>query len=436
MREAMKNTLFFLAALLLGPLAALQVAAMAGVVEASSAQDQFQARGALDGDRFTAEPGAAWKGKPGESKWWWQVGFEQPQQVGSILQILGDHDTALTNAPRRYVWRWSPDGRIWRSLLETETMRERRTFRIHRLKKPVTCRFLRMDVFDCEGDFPTLREVEVYPQTDFAIAFPDWITAVSAFENRSLPGPAQPFVSLARDCQGWEKLPAQCLWVGDVDEEFLATEPRPMCMFISGSIEECCQRMHAPFRGLEQVLRRGALPTFAACGSAQVLALCSTTGIEGEWDCPRCRDPRQPRSPVYEYIGYVEPAKEPGPCGTYTNNLWEKGPTQVRQLVRDPVFAGLPREFPVAESHCGQIAFIPKGWTHVLTAGEGAKTKIQCMRRNDRYIYAVQFHIESSRWKDATWAHAERIMGNFLAQARQWGGYNPGGKPVPPPDPW
>ena len=84
------------------------------------------------------------------------------------------------------------------------------------------------------------------------------------------------------------------------------------------------------------------------------------------------------------------------------------------------------------ESHCGQIAYPPRGWQLVVTKGRGARTVCQCLRVKDRYIYAAQFHIEM----DGTPANSRKIMGNFLGLARQWGGYNPRGKAIPRPEPW
>jgi GMP synthase-like glutamine amidotransferase len=95
----------------------------------------------------------------------------------------------------------------------------------------------------------------------------------------------------------------------------------------------------------------------------------------------------------------------------------------------DPAFAGLPREFRTMESHCGQVEYVPKGWRLVVTNGPGGKTKMQCMRREDRYIYAAQFHIELA----GTPASSKAIMANFLKLARQWGGYNPQARTVAAP---
>lgn len=83
----------------------------------------------------------------------------------------------------------------------------------------------------------------------------------------------------------------------------------------------------------------------------------------------------------------------------------------------------------MVESHCGQIERAPKGWTLIATNGTGSLTKTQCLRRNDRYIYAAQFHIEM----DGTPESSRVLMGNFLKLAKEWGGYNPRGQPVATP---
>ena len=95
----------------------------------------------------------------------------------------------------------------------------------------------------------------------------------------------------------------------------------------------------------------------------------------------------------------------------------------------DPAFAGLPKEFDIIESHIGQIAYSPKGWTRVVTRGPGAKTENQCLRVVDRYIYAAQFHMEA----EGTPKSSVAIMTNFLRLAKEWGGYNPKANAVPAP---
>lgn len=222
-----------------------------------------------------------------------------------------------------------------------------------------------------------------------------------------------PFVELARQCPGWEHVPAQIVWHGQVDQSLVAVEPRPLCAFFSGSYLEWCQRSREPWRGVQQVLASRRLPIWASCGGAQAMTILEETGVDRPWDCPRCRDPKHPLLPVYSHIGHTGPAE----CGNYDKNVAERGKYQVRQVGDDPAFAGLDEVFEIMESHVGQIDYVPDGWTRVITGGPGALTKNQCLRVKGYPIYAAQFHIEM----DGTPDNSRRIMSNFLRLARQAG---------------
>jgi hypothetical protein len=149
------------------------------------------------------------------------------------------------------------------------------------------------------------------------------------------------------------------------------------------------------------------------------LAILAEVGVDHAWDCPHCRNTSSPKTPIYTHLGHTGAR----PCGDYSACIFERGPNWIRPETRDPVFAGLAEEFLAMESHCGQIEYPPKGWQLIATAGAGTKTKTQCLRRQGRYIYAAQFHIEMEGTADTS----RRIMANFLDLARRWGGYNPNG---------
>lgn len=392
---------------------------------ASATATRYEPAGPLDGDRFSLEPASGWQGDRTATTWWWQVDFAEPRDVGAILQVQGDHPTVLRNSPQRYVWRWSADGMIWHNLRETEVVAERRMFRLHRLKQPVHARHLRLQIFSATGAAPTLREVEFFDEPTVRVPFDPWIIAVSTFEEATLPGPGQSFIQLAHTCPDWSRAPAQEVWLGDFDESFVAAEPQPVCAFLSGNLAEWCQKMQEPWRGVQEVLANRSLPMWGACGGGQGMAILEEFGVDQPWDCPRCRDARRPLLPIYTHIGHTGITA----CGDYSKNVFERGACQVRAVAVDPVLSGLPREFSIMESHCGQIEYVPSGWKQIVTRGQGAHTLQQCLRVKDRYIYAAQFHIEM----EGTPENSSKLMANFLQLAKEWGGYNPNGKPVPEP---
>jgi hypothetical protein len=349
------------------------------------------------------------------------------------LQIIGDDPLRLRNAPQKSKWQASLDGQQWSDLEETAVESERRTMRVHRLKTPRQLRFLRLTIDSVEGAFPTLREVETFADTRAAVEFPDSIVIVSTLDkpewDKGHPAGSE-FVALARKCHGWEHVLAQHVWLDSFDERFVSAEPRPLCAFLTGNFSDWCQKDRAAWRGTQEVLTTGRLPLWASCGGAQGLAILAEVGVAMPWDCPHCRDPNNPKSPIYGHIGHTGGSKPK--CGDYTTCVFERGPSNVLQIVADPVFFGLPREFRVMESHCGQIEYVPKGWIQTATMGAGAKSDMQCLRVADRYIYAAQFHIEMA----GTPGTSQQLMANFLALAKAWGGYNPKASPVPPPRPF
>lgn len=384
------------------------------LASASSWQADFAPAGVIDGDRFSFATNHAWKGKAGDAAWWWEIDFSKPRELGAILQIQGDHEFVFQNAPSRYVWQGSLDGRSWRDLEGTRIEHERRLYRLHRLAIGQRVRFVRLEVNGVEGNFPTLREVEFYGDPRATISFPDWIIAVNTTDDPRLPGHGKEFIPLAKACPGWEGLQAQQVWLGSFDEAFCKAEPQPLCAFLSGNFKDWCQINREPWRGTQEILRVGELPLWASCGGAQGLAILATVGVDKPWDCPHCRDPQNPKVPIYTHIGHTGQK----PCGDYSACIFERGPHTVRQLTQDEVFQGLPDEFPAMESHCGQIEWPPPGWELIATAGPGTLTKTQCLKVKDRLIYAAQFHIEMSGTPETS----RQITSNFLKLAKLWEG--------------
>jgi F5/8 type C domain len=380
---------------------------------ASSAADGFGPGGATNGNRFAFSAGDAWK--PAEAQGWWQVQFRTPKTVGSILQIVGDHAFVFQSAPSESEWQASDDGARWRDLPSTHTSGDRRLFRIHRLPKPVRAKYFRFLVNATTGAKPTLREVEFYASPMAVIPFPDWAVVVNATDSSALPGHGTDFIPLARSCAGYESLQAQQVWLDAFNEDFLRVEPRPLCVFMSGTFKDWCQIDREPWRGAQGVLKAGRTPIWASCGSAQALALLDTVGVDHPWDCPHCRNAANPKSPIYGHIGHLHPG-QPHACGDYSDCIFERGPHAVLKTAPDPAFAGLGDAFKVIESHCGQIEEPPPGWKLIVTAGPGTSTKVQCMRRENQPVYAAQFHIEMPGEP----ASSRIIAANFLALAQRW----------------
>lgn len=383
-------------------------------IVASSEQLDFPAQAAADGDRFSVQRGRLWKGQPDADAWTWTADLGEGAVVGSILQIAGDEESHVTSAPMNYVWQSSEEGATWHDIESTHVADERRMYRIHRLPKPAKTRYMRLSVRASGEQPPALREVEFYGEPDAKISFPEWLLVVSSHDKPSL-ATCHRYLDLARRCDGWEAVTAQFLWHGYLDPEFAAVEPRPLCLLFGGSSLEWCQVDREAWKGVERLLDEAKFPMWAACGGGQVFGLLEETGADAPWDCPNCRDPLHPKSPIYGHIGKLDPAK-PTHCSVYTNNIYELGPTPVKLVKHDAVFEGLPTDFMIPEYHCGQLEHLPSGWDLLVTKGDGGKTWMQCMKKQGTCIYGAQFHIEHQGTPEAS----RQIMSNFLTAARQW----------------
>lgn len=391
----------------------------ATVAISSSLSTGYGPAGALDGDRFQSAEGTAWKGAPDSiDGWWWQATFAEQRPIGSILQINGESGEVLNNSPRDYEWQYSDEGLKWLSLRETHVTDENRMYRLHRLTHVVRARHVRLSIDAAHGKFPTLREVEFYPAVDTPVDFPDWIISVD-ITSGSLGGQVGvEHVTVARRTEAGRGILAQQIGVGRVDPAYLAAEPKPLCMFLSGSFRYWCQVDRQQYRGLEQILKARMLPIWGSCGGCQLLPTLEETGVDNPWDCPHCRDPENPKLPIYTHINCTDRdnSKTTTGCGTYGECGWERGPMTLREVRNDPVFAGLPEngEFVCNQSHVGQIAYLPEGWALLATHGPGGFTVNQLMTVVGHPIYAAQFHI------DMGGRHAEILIANFLNIARQW----------------
>lgn len=261
----------------------------------SSAHAHHRDALAVDGNRFSVT--SAWAGDSGTNAWWWQIEFPEARLIGAILQVHGDHEFVLRHAPKTYVWELSMDGQSWRPSGGLSQTNERRLFRLHRLTRVETARFARLRISEAHGGFPVLREVEFYDSPEAVVAFPDWVVAVNVTHDATLPGHGQEFIPLAKSADS--ALQAQQVWLTDFRDDFIAAEPRPLCAFLSGSFKDWCEVNREHWRGVQQVLRGRRLPLWASCGGAQGLALVSEYGVDQPWDCPHCRDPLQPKTPLY-----------------------------------------------------------------------------------------------------------------------------------------
>jgi GMP synthase (glutamine-hydrolysing) len=87
-----------------------------------------------------------------------------------------------------------------------------------------------------------------------------------------------------------------------------------------------------------------------------------------------------------------------------------RGYEKISIVKKHPLFAGLPSELVVAESHRQELTRIPDGFQHLARS---TTSKVEAMVHRSKPIYGVQFHPERS---NDDHPHGRIILQNLLKQ--------------------
>ena len=409
-------------------LGSLNLARQGKATASSEWQHSYPASAANDGDRYSCGEGQCWRGAKGASPWTWQIDFAKPTRVAKVYQIMGSDLHVRRFAPTDYVWQWSENGTAWHDISGSAVTDDTRIFRVVQFTAPVRAHHFRMRITAATDDAPSLREIEMYTSSQDSVISDPWFYVVITEMTAKLPGWGADFVNTARKCVGWGNVQAQFVMVRDFKETILQPEPRPLCAFLSGSLQDWCQVDRSDYEGVEGVLKNRNLPMWASCGGCQLLLILTAHGTKVPWICPHCewnRPDYYKAAPHPFNYGHIHCQGQPR-CGEY-NCVMEKGDYDLRKLLPDPALSGVPDLFNVNESHMGEIKWVPSDWVLIATKGPRGLTVNQIMRVRNRYVYAAQCHVEASG-RDRL-----AICKNFLDLAKSWGGYNPNGEDVPDP---
>jgi GMP synthase (glutamine-hydrolysing) len=158
-------------------------------------------------------------------------------------------------------------------------------------------------------------------------------------------------------------------------------------LLISGCSYDWATYDWSSFATLQEIIRRGEVPTFGFCGGHQLIAM--TVGGTGA-----------PIGPLPEGAADPDPTFEPGMSK-------ERGILPVRVIQDDPLLAGLPETFDAWQSHYWEVKDLPDGFERLAKSD---LCPVQVMRHRERPWYGTQFHPE--RYEDEYPAGA-RILRNF-----------------------
>lgn len=100
------------------------------------------------------------------------------------------------------------------------------------------------------------------------------------------------------------------------------------------------------------------------------------------------------------YGGLVAPSPKP-----------EFGPAEVKVVLRDPLFEGVPDTFTAWLSHNDEVVRLPEGFSVLASSKECV---YQAVKTKTGPIYGVQFHVEVEHTQ-----YGRQILRNFLGFARR-----------------
>ncbi len=156
----------------------------------------------------------------------------------------------------------------------------------------------------------------------------------------------------------------------------------PSHIFLSGQSHPWNRYQRESLAGVFHVIHHAPQPILGVCGGQQQIALAFGAPVD-----------------LIERIA---------PGEGYDGAFRERGYCAVDVQTDNGIFAGLPQEITVWESHCDEVKELP---TEFVCTATNATSKIQAMQHESRPLFGVQFHPELF---DEEHPHGRIILENFL----------------------
>jgi len=140
------------------------------------------------------------------------------------------------------------------------------------------------------------------------------------------------------------------------------------------------------FYGADEVLRQADLPILCFCGSHQLLGFCYNHNLRR---LKELRDqPMRKLKPTEHWPR--RPAGDPN--YDLSDYFVAEGFFPIRQVKKDPLFAGLPPTMIMRCSHYCEVKKLPEGFEVLATSDH---CPIEAMRHQTKPLYGTQFHPEA-----------------------------------------
>lgn len=315
-----------------------------------------------------------WKGLVNYQKYWIEFDLGKPVKISRIWQLF--EKSGPEGRLKDYNWECSNNGADWNIIVETITKNSDVFRRIIKIEKPVTARYLKLNIQKWHGKFPKIYEIILYsPGVPTLPKVPetDYVLIVGNRHN------GKTFGKLSRALKGTGfNIKTVIVPYYEVSLNMIRKiETKPIGIILSGFGRWYEDLPMFEFNGEYEIIRECQIPILGICGGHQLIVM--STGYSYARDMGYF-------TKVYkrEHLGKAKP---------------------IRILKKDSIFSGISDSFYAFEYHGWEVVVLPDNIEKLAVSDS-----IEVIKAKDKVMYGVQFHPE----RDVSINQATEILANFL----------------------
>ncbi|EFL51208.1 glutamine amidotransferase class-I [Solidesulfovibrio fructosivorans JJ]] len=310
---------------------------------------------------------------PGPDRAWVELDLGRRRTISRIWMLAdsGSRD----GWPVAFRWLASPDGVAWKEVVKVT---DGDTYRFILDVDGVSARFWRLEISDWTGYAPGINELLLYSPGHPPVPSPPSGPYVLVIGNQHN---GATFTELAARVH--EMVPELATVTVPYYEASMALyealAKKPVAILLSGNNADYNDLPMFEYNGEFEIIRAAPVPILGICAGHQMLSFAS---------------------------GYTRVRS----MGHSDISAMEKPDryAEIRTLVDDPLFKGLPQPFTAPEVHGWAVYDLPPGFEVVAES-----TYIQAVRGRDGRLYGTQFHPEIK----VSYNQAENVLRRFLRDA-------------------
>lgn len=316
-----------------------------------------------------------WAAPPGNPTSWVQMDLGKVRTVSRIW-MLADWNGSY-GRPTDFHWQTSNDGLSWREVPSASVQNDE-SYRFILDFPPTEGRFWRLTITGWRGDAVELNEILLYAPGRPAQPAPPKAPYVLVVGNQHNGGTFSQIG--ARIGELVPELNTLTVPHHEVSLAMVqALDPKPVAILLSGNNADYNALPMFEYNGEYELIRSSKLPILGICAGMQMHAFA--------YGYTRARS-----------MGYSD----------ITAMQLPEDYTRIKQILKDPLFPGVPTPFTAPLTHGWAVYSLPEDYEVVARS-----SYLQAIRRKDGLRHGLQFHPEIKE----DYNQAVPVLENFLRQA-------------------